>query len=57
MVKNPPFNAGHIKRHEFNPRLDNSLKEGMATHPSSWLENPMDRVAWQAEESDMTEVT
>ena len=30
------------------PGLERSPGEGMATHPSSCLENPMDRGAWQA---------
>ena len=38
------------------------LEEGMATHSSSCLKNPMDRGAWQAalqghKESDTTEAT
>ena len=41
---------------------EDSLKEGMTTHSSSCLENPMDRGAWQATvhrvaEWDTTKVT
>ena len=45
MVKNPPVNAGDIKRHRFDPWVGRSLEEGMATHSSilAW------RIPWTKE--------
>ena len=46
VVKNPPANAGDVKRHRFNPlNWEDPLEEGMATHSSilAW------RIPWTDE--------
>ena len=58
MVKNPSANAGDVG---LVLGTEDPLQEGIATHSSSCLENPMDRGAWRAavlgvaKKSDMTE--
>ena len=48
IVKNLPANAGDIKGVGLIPGSGRTLEECMATHSSGFLENPMDRGAWQA---------
>ena len=44
MVKNPPATAEDIKEMQVRPLgQEDPLEEGMATHSSVCLENPMDR--------------
>ena len=63
VVKNPPANAGDIRDVGLILGLEKSSGEGHGKPLQySFLENPMDRGAWQAivhgiTESDMTEVT
>ena len=49
VVKNPPANAGNVRGMGSIPRLGRSPGEGDG-YPLqySWLENPIDRGAWQA---------
>ena len=63
VVKNMPLNAGNVTNAGLTPRLGRSPGR---THGNplqhSYLENPMDRAAWQATvhriaESGMTEAT
>ena len=62
VVKNLPANAGNVRDLGSIPGLEDPLEEGMATHCSTlaYLENFMERAAWQATvhgvtESDTTE--
>ena len=60
--KNPLANAGVIRDEGRSLGWEDPLKEGMATHSHSFLENSMDRGAWRATvqrvaESDTTEAT
>ena len=58
MVKAPPANARDIRDMGLIPGLGRSPGEGNGTRLQySCLENPMDRGAWQAIESDKTKVT
>ena len=58
MVKTPPANARDIRDMGLIPGLGRSPGEGNGTRLQySCLENPMDRGAWQAIESDKTKVT
>ena len=62
VLKNLPANAGDARDAGSVPGLVDPLEEGMATHSFSCLENSMDRGAWWAAvsgvtESDTTEVT
>ena len=63
MVKNPPCNAGNLKDAGLIPGWKRSPGEGHGSPLQySYLENSMDRGAWQAtthvvtKEWDMTEV-
>ena len=48
MVKNPTANAGAIREPGLIPGLGRSPGGGHSNPPQySWLENPMDREAWQ----------
>ena len=63
MVKNQPANAGDVRNSDSIPRAGRSPRGGLDNPLQySCLENPMDRVAWQAsprghKELDMTEVS
>ena len=63
MVKNLPANAGDVREASSIPGLGRSPREGNGNPLQySYLQNPMDRGAWQAmvhrvAESDMTKVT
>ena len=63
MVKNPPANEGDVRDEDSIPGLEKSPRGGHGNPLQySCLENPMDRVAWQAsprghKELDMTEVS
>ena len=58
MVKAPPANARDIRDMGLIPGLGRSPGEGNGTRLQySCLENPMERGAWQAIESDKTKVT
>ena len=49
VVKNPPANAGRLKRNRFISGLGRSPGGGHGNPvQSSCLENPMDRGAWRA---------
>ena len=48
VVKNPPASAGDVRDQVQSLDWEDPLEEGMATHFSSCLENPMDRGAWWA---------
>ena len=49
VVKNPPANAGDIRNAYLIPGSGRSPEEGNGTPLQySFLENPMDRGAWQA---------
>ena len=49
MVKNPPANAGDVENTGLIPGLGRSSGEGNSFPLQySWLENSMDRGAWQA---------
>ena len=49
VVKNPPSNAGDIRDGDLIPGSGSSLGEGHGSPlQHSYLENPMDRGAWQA---------
>ena len=49
MVKNPPANAGDAGDVDSIPRLGRSPRGGNGNpHQYFWLENPMDRGAWEA---------
>ena len=43
VVKNMPANAGDIRDTGLVPGREDPLEEGMATHSTSCLKNPMDR--------------
>ena len=43
VVKNMPANAGDIRDTGLVPGQEDPLEEGMATHSTSCLKNPMDR--------------
>ena len=64
MVKNPPASAGDVRDTGSIPGLERSPGGGHGNPlQHSWLENPIDRGAWQAtksigsKKSDMTVVT
>ena len=57
VVKNLPANARDIEMWVQSLGWKDPLEEEMAAHSSIFLENPMDRGAWQAIESDSTEAT
>ena len=63
VVKNPPANAGDVRDLHLISESERFSGEGIGNpFQYSFLENPMDRGAWQATvhrvtESDMTEVT
>ena len=46
MVKNPPANAENVGILVRSLGREDALEDGMATHSSILLENPMDRGAW-----------
>ena len=49
VVRNLPVSSGHVRDTVCSLSQEDPLEEGTATHPQcSYLENPMDRVAWQA---------
>ena len=49
VVKNPPANAGDAGDVDSIPRLGRSPRGGNGNpHQYFWLENPMDRGAWEA---------
>ena len=48
MLKSPPANAEDVRDMGSIPGWEDCLAGGMATHPVSYLENPMDRGAWWA---------
>ena len=49
VVKNPPANAGDIRRSGLIPGLRRSFGEGNGNRlQDSCLEDPMDKEAWQA---------
>ena len=56
LVKNPPANAGDVKRHRFNPWVG-KIPQRRAWQPTSvfLLENPMGRGAWWATVHRVTE--
>ena len=43
VVKNMPANAGDIRDTGLVPGQEDPLEEGMVTHSTSCLKNPMDR--------------
>ena len=56
VVKNPPANAGDMRDTDSISGSGKSLREENGNLIQySCLENPMDRGAWQATESDTTE--
>ena len=63
VIKNSPANAGDVREASSIPGLGRSPREGNGNPLQySYLQNPMDRGAWQAmvhriAESDMTELT
>ena len=58
MVKSSPASSGDISDLGLIPGSERSSRGGYGNLLwYSCLENPIDRVAWQATESDMTEVT
>ena len=57
MVKNPPSNAGDIRDVGLTPQSGRSLgKEHGNPLKYSYLENPIDRVAWWATVHGVTEL-
>ena len=49
VVKDPPANAGDVRDMDSIPRLGRSPRGGNGNPLQYfWLENPMDRGAWQA---------
>ena len=49
MIKNPPANAGDIRKQVLSRGQEDYLEEGMATHSSILAYRiPMDRGAWWA---------
>ena len=57
VVKNSPANTEGLRDKGSFPGSGRSLGEGTATHPGVlFLENPMDRGAWQAAVPSVTEL-